>query len=484
MLQLRTVFYLLGILLCILASAMLIPLGMERFIYHTDGWEEFAFGAFITGSLGTLMVFTNTSQRQMLLKTREAFLLTGLCWTVSSFFCALPLYWSSLGLSFIDAWFESVSAITTTGATVIQHLDTAPKGILLWRAILQWLGGTGIILMALTVLPILRIGGMQLFRNDFSDRSEKILPRVSQITAHIASVYIVFTLLCGMSYFWAGMSSFDAVCHSMATVSTGGISTHDTSIGYYNNVMIELICSVFMIIGSLTFILYVRMWQGHWADLFKDRQTHVFLSILSIATLLMAMWHYMHHNVEILTSLRHSFFTVVSLISSSGFTTANYTAWGGFSTLLLLMLCIMGGCTGSTSGGIKVFRFQILAAEARSHLYKLRRPHGVYVPTYQGQSIPETVSTSVLTFVTIYFFSTFTLALCLCFFGLGAFEGLAAAIAAMSNIGAGVVDFMGPDSTYGIFPSPAKLLLMLGMILGRLELMTIFVLFMPSFWRN
>lgn len=484
LLNYRTVFYLIGVLLSILAIAMLIPSAVELIIYRERDWQEFALGALITGSLGSLLALSNHSRDPMELRVAEVFLLTSLCWMTSSLFAALPIYWSSLDLDFLDSWFEVVSALTTTGSTIITNLDQAPKGVLLWRALLQWLGGTGIVLMAITILPILRIGGMQLFRSEFSDRSEKILPRVSQIGTAIISMYVFFSICCFIAFLLAGMPAFDAICHAMSTVSTGGLSTHDASIGFYNSYAIEIITMVFMILGGIPFILYFRVWQGQLNSLLKDSQVRLYLSTIIVISSAMVLWNFYHTHLTWLESIRHSTFTVVSIISSTGFTTTDYVLWGAFPSLLITILSAMGGCTGSTSGGIKVFRIQILAILALSHLRHLRRPHGVFLAIFNGKKIPETVAASVFTFVTLYFFVIFCLALSLSLCGLDFTNSLSAAIASLGNTGPGITDLLGPNGTFAPLSKAAKGLIMFAMILGRLEILTVFVLFMPSFWRR
>lgn len=484
MIAYRSVLYLIGMLLGAMAVAMLIPIGLEVFIYQTGGWEEFAFSFFITGALGSLLAIANRSSERIELKVREAFLMTALCWIITPLFAALPIYWSDLNLSYLDSWFEAVSAITTTGSTIIQNLDKASKGVLLWRSILQWLGGTGIILMALIILPTLRIGGMQLFRSEFSDKSEKILPRVSQISSAISSIYIFFTVACFFAFFVAGMKPFDALCHAMTTVSTGGLSTKNTSIAFYNSLSIELITIFFMILGSLTFVLFIRLWHGNAGALFNDSQVRTYISILFWFIAIIFFWSCFYLGLSPAKALRDSFFTVVSISTSAGFTTVDYTMWGAFPCVLMLLLSVIGGCTGSTSGGLKVFRLQVLIKVTQSHLRQLRRPHGVYVPTYQGQKIPESVASSVLTFTTLYFFTVFCLTSLLTLFDLGMMDAFSASVAALSNIGPGVTKLVGPTGSLSFLDSGAKLLLMFGMTLGRLELLTIFVLLMPSFWKS
>lgn len=484
MIAFRAVFYLIGILLSIIAAAMLIPLSVDLFIYRTGGWRGFAISAFITGLVGTLLVLSNRYEGKTELRVREAFLLTAASWISTSFFAGLPFFWSSLSLGFHDCWFESVSALTTTGSTVLAHLDKVSKGILLWRALLQWLGGTGIIVMAMTILPILRIGGMQLFRNEFSDRSEKILPRVSQIASAILSIYFVFTLICTILLHLAGMKWFDAICHAMGAVSTGGLSTKDLSVGAFHSLSIELILMAFMLIGGTTFILFVKLWHRNFKAVWQDSQLRAYLGTIGIASLLSTIWLMVHKEVDFLSSLRHSTFAVVSVITSTGYTTEDYNLWGSFPLVLFLTLSLIGGCTGSTSGGIKIFRFQVLFAVALSHMRQLRRSHGVYLPTYQSQKISENISTSVFTFITLYAFCLMMLAGGLSICGLDFITSLSGAASALGNLGTGLGPLIGPTGTFATLDIAPKCLLMFGMILGRLELLAILILFMPSFWKD
>lgn len=471
-------------LLCTIAVGMLIPLGVEFFIYEGAGWRAFALSSFVTGLIGSLLALSNYVPGRLELRVREAFILTSACWLITPLFAGLPFYWSDLSIGFIDACFEGASSLTTTGATTLTNLQNVPKGVLLWRALLQWLGGTGIIVMAMTVLPILRIGGMQLFRSEFSDRSEKILPRVSQIAAAIIWTYVVFTVVCMALLYLAGMNFFDAICHSMATVSTGGLSTHDASVAIFKNPNIHIILIIFMIIGGSPFILFIRMWHGNPRAIFTDSQFRTYLGALLLSSIVLTVWHWSMNGGGVLKGFRESAFMVVSTMTSTGFTLTDYTLWGNFPVLLAFVLGIVGGCTGSTSGGIKIFRFQVLASTARTHLRQLRRPHGVYLSTYQTQKISDAVILSVFTLVTLYGFSLIVIACGLSMFGLDFITCISGAAATLSNLGPGLGDIIGPAGSYASLGSGPKILLMFGMVLGRLELLTIFVLFMPSFWKD
>lgn len=484
MIAMRSIYYLVGILLSGLAIAMMVPCIMEVLVFHTAQWQIFALAAFLCGTVGSLLALANYTPEKIELRIREAFVLTSASWIILSLCASLPFYWSVQFSSFIDAWFEAVSALTTTGTTVMRNLDKAPRGILLWRAILQWLGGTGIIVMAMIILPVLHIGGMQLFRSEFSDRSEKILPRVSQISAAILSIYLFFTITCAILLYLAGMTSFDAICHAMTTVSTGGLSTHDRSLAYFDSLAIEMIVAFYMIIGGATFILFIKAWQGHMRTMVRDQQFQLYILMMIVIFLIMALWNWRMNTLPFLASLRHSWFCVVSFMTSTGFTTVNYLHWGSFPLILLFLMTLVGGCTGSTAGGIKIFRFQVMFLVTHAHLRQLHRPYGVYLASYQGYKIPEAVATSVLTFMTLYCLSGFFLACALAMSGMDFLTSLSAAMAAIGNTGPGITDPLGPAAIYQTFSGLQKFLLMGGMILGRLELLTILVLFMPSFWRS
>ena len=484
MIDFRCVFFLSGILLSGLALTMFIPLLAELIFYHANNSLGFITSIFICGFFGSALALANRPQAKIVLGMREAFLMTAFSWIVLSLFAGLPFYCIDAKFSFINAWFESVSSLTTTGATVLTDLDRTSKGLLLWRALLQWLGGTGIVVMAMTIFPTLRIGGMQLFRSEFSDRSEKILPRLSQIVTGILSIYILFTAVCGFLLWWVGMSVFDAICHAMSTVSTGGLSTKDASIGFYDNPLIEIIIMVFMILGGSTLILYIKLWNGDAKALRRDSQLKAYLGVLLVASLIVTFWQWLINNFNFITSLRRGTFITISTITTTGFITSDYGQWGAFYGTFFFILGMIGGCTGSTTGGIKIFRFQVLFALTKSHLLQLRRPHGVYVPTYQDYKISDAVAFSVFTFITLYCFCLVLLALALSGMGLDFVTSLSGSAACLSNTGLGLGKLIGPHTSFETLADGPKLVMMVGMILGRLELLTILVLFMPSFWRD
>lgn len=483
MLDLRPIFLVIGILLIILALFMVPPMVADMAVGHAD-WQVFLAAGAVTLFAGVSLVLMNRTPDFPELTGRQAFLLTTLVWVVLSVFAAMPLAFSDLGLTPADALFEAMSGITTTGATVITGLELAPPGILLWRAILHWLGGMGFIVMAVAILPILRVGGMQLVRTESSDLSEKILPRAAQVAAAIGLVYLGLTLLCAVLYYAAGMTIFEATAHAMATISTGGYSTRDASIGGFASIRIECVAIVFMILGSLPFVLYIQAGNGHLRPLFTDAQVRWFMGITAVFVLVITVWLVIMEGAAPLEALRHATFNVVSLISTTGFVSSDYASWGTFPVTALFFLMCIGGCTGSTSGGIKIFRFTVLHAIAKSQIGRLMRPHGVFVPSFNHRPVPEAAAIAVMAFVFMFGLSFAVFALLLSMLGLDYLTAMSAAVTALANVGPGLGETVGPAGTFAPLPEGAKWLLTAAMLIGRLELFTVLVLFAPSFWRG
>ena len=483
MLDLRPILLVIGVLLIILAVFMAPPMIADMAVGHPD-WHVFFSAGSVTLFTGVSFVLMNRSPEIADLTGRQAFLLTTLVWTVLAIFAAMPFAFSDLDLTPADALFEAMSGITTTGATVIDDLDRAPPGILLWRAILQWLGGIGIIVMGVAILPILRIGGMQLVRAELSDLSEKILPRAAQIASAIGLLYLGFTLLCAALYWWAGMTPFDAAAHAMATIATGGFSTIDASIGGFDSPTIDTIAIVFMIIGALPFVLYIQVANGQLRPFYADTQVRWFFGILAAFVLSITLWLALVDDFAALDALRYAAFNVVSLITTTGFASSDYGLWGPFPVAALFFLMAVGGCTGSTSGGIKVFRFAVMHAIASNQFARLIRPHGVFVPTFNGRPLPEAAAISAMAFVFMFGLSFAVVALALSALGLDYLTAMSAAISAVANVGPGLGPVVGPAGTFGSLPESAKWLLSAAMLIGRLELFTVLVLFAPAFWRG
>ena len=462
---------------------MLIPFIVE-FIYDEKN-STFLSSSALTTFIGILLILTNLEENRKL-NLQQAFLLTTLSWLSIAVFGSIPFIFSDLNLSIVDSFFESMSGITTTGSTIITDLESAPKSILIWRAILQWLGGIGVIVMAITILPLLNVGGMQLFKKDqVSYASEKILPKTREVTLVISIIYLVLTLTCGVAYWFVGMNIFDSIAHSMTTIATGGFSTHSDSIGHFQNPKIEIISIIFIILGSLPFIAYIKFFKGEKKIFLKDSQIRGLLNILIISILLMiAYLMFDNKTYDFLDNLRISTFNVVSILSGTGYVTAAFSSWGKFPLIFFLFLMFVGGCAGSTTCGIKIFRFQILGHFVINQIKKLVYPHGIFSIKYNNKIISNTFIYSIITFVFLYFFIFFILAALLSINGLDFVTSISGAASAISNVGPGLGDIIGPNGNFSDLPNFSKLSLSLGMLLGRLELFAVLVLFFPSFWRN
>jgi len=481
-LDFRPVILVAGILITTLGIAMLLPAIVDLAANNSD-WIVFGIASMLTTLIG-LSLFAATRGTQKVLSTRQALLMTVVSWVALVAFGALPFIWSGVVPSYTDAFFEAMSGLTTTGATVITDLDNAPPGILFWRGLLQWLGGLGIIVMAIAVLPMLQIGGMQLFKAEAFDTAEKILPRATQISSSITLVFIGFTVLCCVLLLIAGMPINDAVVHAMTTVATGGFSTKDESIGYFDSAAIDWITTGFMILGSLPFILYVQALQGRMRPLLFDSQVRVFVSLLVIATLIAwLMAHSGDHHVG-LDGLRHAAFNVVSITTGTGYATTDYGLWGPHAISFFFVITFIGGCAGSTSCGIKIFRFQVLFEAIRQHISQVMYPHGIFRPQFNGRPIDARVIASVMSFMFLYVVSFGVISVALIVTGLDTTTALSGAGSAISNVGPGLGTIIGPAGNHAPLSDPAKWVLSAGMLLGRLELFTIMVLFLPRFWRT
>ena len=414
---------------------------------------------------------------------RQAFLLTNSAWISISLFGSLPFLFSNLNLNFIDAFFESTSGITTTGSTIIPNLEQVSYGILLWRALLQWLGGIGIIVMAVAILPMLSIGGMQLFKTESYETPDKIIPRAAIFASGISIVYIVLTSTWAFMLWLAGMPIFDSITHAMTTLATGGYSTKSESLGAFNSVNIEMIIVFGMIVGSLPFIHYLSILKNGWKNLINDQQVKWFLLILFFLISIVTFNLYINGQ-NFFSSLRVSIFNVVSIVTGTGFGTDDFSQWGGFATTLLLILMFMGGCAGSTTCGLRMARIQVLIANAKTQVLKLLTPHAVIIPYYNKKPIPESVTESVMGFFFLYILVFIIISCLLGSLGLDFMTSLSGAASAIGNVGPGLGEMIGPNGTYAEIPNLGKLILCLGMILGRLEIFAILVMFTASFWKK
>jgi trk system potassium uptake protein TrkH len=473
-----------GIVLLIIAGAMLPSLVIDLSVGHPD-WQVFLLSAGITAFFGgSLVLMTRGASPTTELSVRQGFLLTTFVWLTTTAFATLPFLFSSLELSAADSFFEAMSGITTTGSTVISGLDEAPHGILIWRAILQWLGGIGIIVMGIAILPMLSIGGMQLFRTESTDSSEKILPRAGQIATGIGVIYLAITLACASIYWLFGMDGFDAIAHAMTTVATGGYSTYDASLGHFDSAAIEWTAIVFMVSAGIPFALYVQATRGRTLAFWHDEQVRWFLGIIAAGSSLFLVWLVLTDTHVGHDAVRHALFTTITLLTGTGYASTDFGSWGTFAVGLAFFLMCVGGCSGSTTGGIKVFRFAVLYQVARVQVLRLLQPSGVFRPFYNEQPISDQTAISVLGFIFVFALGFAVLALLLSFLGLDYLTAMSAAVSAVANVGPGLGDHIGPSGHYASLPDSAKWLLSAGMLLGRLELFTVLVLFAPAFWRD
>ena len=475
----KTVFFTLGILQIILGIFMLIPVIAQLFYDEFD--SSFIGASIVTIIFGSLFFLSNLDHDKKL-NLQQAFLLTALSWLSIAIFGSLPFVFSSTEFSFTNAFFESMSGITTTGSTIISNLEIIPKGILFWRAILQWLGGIGIIVMAITLMPLMNVGGMQLFKISSNDSSEKILPKSKEIALRLIYIYSILTALCAISYKTLGMNFFDSLTHSMTTIATGGFSNYNDSIGFFNNIYIEISAMVFIILGSLPFIAYIKFLSGNKKIFFSDIQIKTFLKIIAISIFILVVYLILNNSGQL--NLRYIFFNVISILTGTGYVNAQYDNWGSFPIILFLGLMFIGGCAGSTTCGIKIFRIQILYSFIVNHLKKIIYPKGIFILKYNQNTVDDKFVASIISFIYMYLVIFFIIAALLSLTGLDFITAISGAATSISNVGPGLGSIIGPNGNFSTLPDLSKWILTLGMILGRLELFAILVLFLPSFWKN
>ena len=475
----KTVFFTLGILQIILGIFMLIPIFVQFFFKEID--SSFFGASIITIIFGTLFFLSNLDHDKKL-NLQQAFLLTALSWLSIAIFGSLPLIFSEVNFSFTNAFFESMSGITTTGSTIIPNLEEMPKAILLWRAILQWLGGIGIIVMAITLMPIMNVGGMQLFKISNSDSSEKILPKSKEIALRLIYIYSGLTTLCAISYKILGMNTFDSITHSMTTIATGGFSNYNESIGFFNSFSIEISAMIFIILGSLPFIAYIKFLNGNRRIFFSDIQIRTFLKIILISILILSIYLFLNKSSEL--NFRTVLFNVISILTGTGYVNAQFDNWGGFPLIIFIGLMFIGGCAGSTTCGIKIFRFQILYSFVLNQLKKIIYPKGIFILKYNQSPVDDKFTASIISFIYMYLVIFFAITALLSLTGLDFITSISGAATSISNVGPGLGSTIGPNGNFSSLPDISKWILSFGMILGRLELFAILVLFLPSFWRN
>jgi trk system potassium uptake protein TrkH len=482
MIDIRPVANIIGLLVTVLGLLMLLPMALDWQRGEAQ-WAAFLEAAIITSVLGGFVVLTTNNARTGALTLPQSFLLTSGVWLVLPAFGALPFMIGAPGASFTDAYFEAMSGMTTTGTTAFPALDAMPWGANLWRGMLQWLGGLGIVIVAMIFLPVMKVGGMQFFRSEGFDTLGKILPRAMDISTAMIRVYVGLTVLCGLVYAAVGMTAFDAVMHALTTMSTGGFSNYDASFSVYKGAP-EYAASVFMILASLPFIRFVQLVQGDPVPFWRDVQVRAYLRWTGYAIAVIVAYRLARHEAAFWPTLREATFNVVSTFSGTGYVSEDIAKWGHFAFVLLIVVGLIGGCTSSTACSIKVFRYLILFEAIKTQIKRLHSPHRVLAVHFSGRPVEGDVVNSVIAFFTLFILSFGLLIVALSLTGLQTGTAFTAAWTAIANIGPAWGPEISPSGAIDQFPTSAKWLMTWGMYLGRLELMAVLVLFLPRFWRN
>lgn len=482
MFDLRPVGYVIGLLVATLGFTMLAPLAADL-VEGNGHWPVFMESAIVTMLTGGLLALACANGVGEGLTLRQTFLLTSLVWLTLPVFGAIPFVMGATNASLTDAFFEAMSGLTTTGATVFSGLEALPAGIKLWRGTLQWLGGVGIVVVAMVFLPELRVGGMQIFRTEGFETGGKILPRAGAIASSISVIYVGLTVACALTYSAFGMDTFDAIVHAMTTLSTGGMANSDASFGYYGEA-VHYAASVFMILAALPFVRYVQILNGSAKPLLQDTQVHAFFGIIFVCVLLVAAWVWGREGQITELAFREALFNVVSIMTGTGYASADYMTWGTFPVVMFFFIGLIGGCAGSTACSVKVFRYQLLFASIKSQIRQIHSPHGVFTPRYQGRPVSEEVLNSVMAFFVAFFLTLGLFAVLLGLTGLDFITSVSGAATAIANVGPGLGSEIGPSGNFAGLNDTAKWLLALAMFVGRLEMMAVLVLFTRGFWRS
>ncbi|MCK5575216.1 MAG: TrkH family potassium uptake protein [Sphingomonadales bacterium] len=481
MLDIRTIFYVIGILLSVLGAGMFLPALIDLRYGNPDA-QVFLLSAGLTLFVG-VGVALSTKEAGEELTLKGAFLMTTLIWAILPAFAAMPFMYSELDMSFTDAYFEAMSGLTTTGATVITGLDNAPPGLLFWRGILQWLGGLGIVVMAVAVLPVLGVGGMQLFRAESFDTTGNIIPRAKVLATMMVRLYVGLTVAAAILLMVAGMRGLDGMVHAMTSIATGGFSTSDGSVGHFDSLTIDIILMFCMILGSIPFVLIIQLIRGRPLALWRDGQVRTFLGLLAVLILVIASWLTFEGGMPFTEALQYGGFNVISNVTGTGYANADYSAWGAFPMAFFMMIMFIGGCAGSTACGVKIFRVQVLFSSLWAQIKLINQPHAIFKPRFNNKPIPIGVTGSVMSYLFLLFLAFIVTSLALSFTGLDYVTSLSGASSALMNVGPGLGEVIGPAGTYQPLPDSAKWILSTAMLVGRLELFSVLVLFTPTFWR-
>ena len=478
----RPLFFITGLVLSKMAVFMYFPM-ILAFYTSTFGGMEFLLSIIITHLASIGFLYFGGEKTRSHLGVREMFLLTTGVWILASLFAALPFVLIQ-HISYSDAFFETMSGITTTGSTILHGLDNMHHSILLWRSILQWLGGVGFIVMGVAILPFLNVGGMRLFQTESSDWSEKSASKTRQVALDILLVYITLTIACYIGYRLSGMENFDAVNHAMTTISTGGYSTSDGSMGHFSH-LAHWNAIIFMFLGGIPFLLMIRgMQEKSLTPLWKDAQIQGFAKLIIACTISLSVYLVNSGQFIWADAIRLSLFNVVSVITTTGFGLDDFLTWGDFSIIVFAGLLFTGACSGSTSGGIKIFRFQIAFSLLQRQLMLLMHPHALFPQKYNNRKVSDEILRSLVAFILAYMGTIAVSTLLLTALGSEAMISLTASITAVSNVGPGLVPAIGPSGNFADFPDASKWILSVGMLMGRLEILTVAVMLTRHFWRR
>ncbi|MDB4052884.1 TrkH family potassium uptake protein [Octadecabacter sp.] len=482
MLDVRPVGYVIGLLVAALGVTMFAPL-LADFNAGNGHWPVFLESAVITILVGGLVALACQNGVSQGLSIRQTFLLTTLVWLALPLFGSLPFLLGDAELNFTDAFFEAMSGLTTTGATVIIGIENLPEGLKLWRSIMQWLGGIGIIVVAMVFLPELRVGGMQIFRSEAFDTMGKILPRAAEISSRISVIYVAITLLCALSYSIAGLNAFDSITHAMTTVATGGFANYDSSFGAFGAGP-HYVGSIFMILAALPFVRYVQLISGGGAKpLWADSQICTFFFVIFSLVFVMTLWLWQTFHGFSELGFREALFNVVSILTGTGYASADYMQWGPFAVTMFFFIGLIGGCAGSTACSVKIFRYQLLFASIKAQIRRIHSPHGVFTPRYQGRPVGDDILNSVMAFFVAFMVAIGVVGVLLALTGLDFITSISGAAAALANVGPGLGNEIGPAGNYAGLNDPAKWILAMAMLVGRLEIMAVFTIISWHFWR-
>jgi trk system potassium uptake protein TrkH len=481
MIDMRPVGYVTGLLIACLGATMLIPLLVDA-AAGNGHWPVFLECAVLTSITGALLALACRNGVSDTLSRQQTFLMAALVWLALPIFGAIPFLIGATEARLVDAVFEAMSGMTTTGSTVLTGLEFLPDGLLLWRSMLQWFGGIGIIVVAMVFMPELRVGGMQVFRSEAFDTMGKILPRAAQIAAQIGWIYVGLTVACYLAYLACGMESFHAINHAMTTIATGGFSTYDASFGAFKGAP-EYVAAIFMLVASLPFVLYVQALAGSLRPLWRDTQVHAFLLTVAVVVVLLTGFLILVDRFAGEDSLREALFNTTSIITGTGYASTDYQTWGPFAMLVFFAIGLIGGCAGSTCCSIKIFRYQILLSSIRAQVRQIASPHGVFQPRFDGRPVDADVLNSVMAFFVIFIVSLGVLSVLLTMLGLDMVTAISGAATALANVGPGLGDRIGPAGNFAGLSDPAKWLLSFAMLLGRLELLIVYTILTRAFWR-